>query len=556
MSNKQHEIKVTSDKTPKSYSNPIIPGDWSDPGVVRVGEDYYSLRSTFGWQPGLHIAHSKDLIHWRYIGFADTQNAFKLDHGITDRGNWGSDIGYNPNTQQFLIYAPARGEIRVFHSQNPAGPYIDGGSLVKGYDPGFFADEDGSLYLTKAGGEIYKLSRDGLKIDGAPMTKVSGGEGPEIFKRHDYYYYIISPGGTRPYQDHMIMSYRSKSLKGPWVEDPANPVMHAPHTSGAKIQGPGHGEVFQAHNGEWYLTYHAYELSHYSLGRQMCLEPVEWSDEGWWKTKNGKIPSEHNFVPELKQVEYALQDSDNFDSVVLGKQWFFHREADFSGKSWSLEDKPGYLRLKTHTGDISSETASNNVFLQRVMHKKFDIITEVTFDAQEGHEAAGLHLYHNPKKNIWLTSTTVDGQKVFEVGSYDKPFLSDVDPAQMEPAEIMKTYRLAPKKKTILKRVANTIGNKVFLKMSINGYEMVHFFYSSDGEDWKAIGAEVNFGDSWHNSLLGKKPGSPDLGWVGCGRDNVWTATVMGIFACKDGATQSKPADFQSFRVVKYSIEE
>ena len=47
----------------KTYTNPIIPGDWSDPGIVRVGEDYYSVRSSFGWQPGLHIAHSKDLIH-------------------------------------------------------------------------------------------------------------------------------------------------------------------------------------------------------------------------------------------------------------------------------------------------------------------------------------------------------------------------------------------------------------------------------------------------------------------------------------------------------------
>ena len=56
----------------ETYENPVIPGDWSDPGVVRVGENYYSVRSTFGWQPGLHIAHSRDLVHWEYIGFADT----------------------------------------------------------------------------------------------------------------------------------------------------------------------------------------------------------------------------------------------------------------------------------------------------------------------------------------------------------------------------------------------------------------------------------------------------------------------------------------------------
>jgi hypothetical protein len=43
-----------------TYTNPIMSGDWSDPGLIRVGSDYYSVRSTFGWQPGLPVAHSRD----------------------------------------------------------------------------------------------------------------------------------------------------------------------------------------------------------------------------------------------------------------------------------------------------------------------------------------------------------------------------------------------------------------------------------------------------------------------------------------------------------------
>ena len=46
-----------------TYTNPILPGDWSDPGVIRVGDDFYSCRSSFGWQPGIPIAHSRDLVH-------------------------------------------------------------------------------------------------------------------------------------------------------------------------------------------------------------------------------------------------------------------------------------------------------------------------------------------------------------------------------------------------------------------------------------------------------------------------------------------------------------
>ena len=71
-----------------SYTNPIMAGDWSDPGLIRVGDDYYSVRSTFGWQPGLPIAHSRDLVHWEYIGHGFTSHP-KLLPGDTRLGIWG-----------------------------------------------------------------------------------------------------------------------------------------------------------------------------------------------------------------------------------------------------------------------------------------------------------------------------------------------------------------------------------------------------------------------------------------------------------------------------------
>src|SRR5258706_123914 len=130
------------------FTNPIMRGDWSDPGVIRVGDEFYSVRSSFGWQPGLPIVASKDLIHWRYVahGFATHP---KLQPGDTRFGIWGVEMGFNPNTKQFLIYAPTRdGEVFVYSSDRPEGPYASkslGANL--GIDPGFFADDDGRLYL-------------------------------------------------------------------------------------------------------------------------------------------------------------------------------------------------------------------------------------------------------------------------------------------------------------------------------------------------------------------------------------------------------------------------
>src|SRR5215211_4158161 len=49
------------------YKNPVIYADYSDPDVVRVGDDFYMTASSFGHVPGLPILHSKDLVNWRLV---------------------------------------------------------------------------------------------------------------------------------------------------------------------------------------------------------------------------------------------------------------------------------------------------------------------------------------------------------------------------------------------------------------------------------------------------------------------------------------------------------
>lgn len=52
------------------YRNPVIYADYSDPDVVRVGEDFYMTASSFNSSPGLPILHSKDLVNWQIIAHA------------------------------------------------------------------------------------------------------------------------------------------------------------------------------------------------------------------------------------------------------------------------------------------------------------------------------------------------------------------------------------------------------------------------------------------------------------------------------------------------------
>ena len=50
--------------TKDEYLNPILAGFYPDPSMVRVGDDYYLVASSFAYFPGLPIFHSKDLVSW------------------------------------------------------------------------------------------------------------------------------------------------------------------------------------------------------------------------------------------------------------------------------------------------------------------------------------------------------------------------------------------------------------------------------------------------------------------------------------------------------------
>src|SRR5689334_25045677 len=53
-----------------TYSNPLFYDEFSDPDMIRVGSDYYLTGTTMHAMPGLPILHSRDLVNWRWIGYA------------------------------------------------------------------------------------------------------------------------------------------------------------------------------------------------------------------------------------------------------------------------------------------------------------------------------------------------------------------------------------------------------------------------------------------------------------------------------------------------------
>ena len=73
------------------YKNPVLDADYSDPDVIRVGEDYYMVSSSFTYLPGVPLLHSKDLVHWELINHCVSSLPFeKYDFPSHGSGTWAS----------------------------------------------------------------------------------------------------------------------------------------------------------------------------------------------------------------------------------------------------------------------------------------------------------------------------------------------------------------------------------------------------------------------------------------------------------------------------------
>lgn len=93
-----------------TYNNPVLEADYSDPDIIRVGDDYYLVTSTFQLSPGLTILHSTDLVNWKIINSAVkdiTQISSSFNYtGMNKygRGIWAPCLTYNEKNKTFYIH--------------------------------------------------------------------------------------------------------------------------------------------------------------------------------------------------------------------------------------------------------------------------------------------------------------------------------------------------------------------------------------------------------------------------------------------------------------------
>jgi len=391
------------------YRNPIRTGMFPDPSIVRVGEDYYMVNSSFVYFPCIPISHSRDLIHWKIIGHAITTAKWaNLDTLEGGRGYWAPDISYHKG--RFYITATYRmndtGPIYrrqiVVSSEKPEGPYSEPAWIEEdGIDPSLFTDDDGKRYmLLNRGARILELSEDGTRqISEAKLLfygdQKRAPEGPHLLRKDGYYYLFLAEGGTGP--GHRITVARAKTLFGNYEPCPYNPIMRQMDERGA-ISRCGHGKPVMTHKGEWFMVYLCGRMmgdGYTVLGRETALDPITWTQDGWPLVNKLKGPSALQIKPNLTDHQWENHDSDDFDEPALDKEWMFPRPPEKDG--YALHD--GCLWIKGSKEPMHSIKAKN-IVVRRQKHFAFTTVTKMILINMTKNQEAGMTCYYD--ENSWI----------------------------------------------------------------------------------------------------------------------------------------------------------
>lgn len=377
------------------YRNPVLKADFSDPDVIRVGDDFYMVCSEFHYI-GMPVLHSKDLVNWTIIGQVYDRLDIDPRYDTMDRygiGSWAPAIRHHDGLFYVYFCTPEEG-LYMSTAENPAGPWapLHEVKRVRGWeDPCPFWDDDGNAYLghsTVGAGPIiiHRMSPDGKQLldDGVIVYIGKTAEGTKIYKRDGFYYLIIPEGGV---SQGWQTALRSRSIYGPYER---KVVLQQGRTA---VNGPHQGGLVDLPCGEsWFV--HFQSLG--ALGRVCHLQPVRWVD-GWpIMGRDGEpvevfrkpnVSSEHPAAQHSQAQHTAfLQTSDEFDSPSLGLQWQWNHNP--VPEYWSLTERPGYLRLRAvHAPDIMR---ARNTLTQKLIGGKGTVTVEQCVEGMATGQRAGL----------------------------------------------------------------------------------------------------------------------------------------------------------------------
>ena len=492
----QRPTSWTADNGNGTFTNPLFYDEFSDPDILRVGDDYYLAGTTMHTVPGLVILHSRDLVNWENVSycfdrfdFDDDAFALKNHKEIYGQGIWAPAIRYANG--QFYVFSNVNGKgLQCYTSRDIRGPWKHHNMKGRIYDLSVLFDDDGKIYAIHGYGEVHctELHPDmsGPKEETDRIIIPNGsavGEGHHMYKINGMYYLISTdykPNGR-------TLCSRSKSIWGPYETC----VITADETFGyhpvglTQVRGRivpdgtqmsiGHedvnataatnihqGGIVQTQNGDWYALL---MMDFHSIGRTVTLAPITWQD-GWpmlgLPGNLGRAPRTWTkpVIPGTESItpHAPYERNETFDGKLLGRVWQWNHNPDDS--MWAL--RKGRLRLNT----MPSEQLmwARNTLTQRVIGPKSTVTVELYTRGLKDGDVAGLGNINVPCS--W--AGIVKEGKQLTLRCFEQLTNDTIDTPVTLPLD------------------------KVWLQL-VGDYDnnTAHYAYSTDGEHYQQVGPEM-----------------------------------------------------------------
>jgi alpha-N-arabinofuranosidase len=432
---------------PGEYANPILQGFYPDPSMVRVGDDYYLVNSTFGWFPGIPVWHSRDLVSWTQIGNAiDRPGQLKLDGMSMGQGVFAPDISWHDGTFYILNTCIGCGGNFVITAKNPAGPWSDPVFLpdVDGIDTSMFFDADGSAWIVHNAPPqgtpeypghtaiwLQQFDLKTLKTFGPKRLLVDKGthperkpiwiEGPHIIRKDGAYYLVAAEGGTA--EQHSEVVFKSDRVTGPYVPFAGNPILtqrDLPADRRQPITSTGHASFVETPRGEWWTVFlgvRPYDAQNFNTGRETFLARVRWQG-GWphvtepgervpWVAERPDLPRQPK--PKLP-TNGAFDVREDFSTAGLPSGWMLL--GDPHGQWWRISG--GQLALQAQPVALGSGP-NPSLLARRQQHQHFVATAKVRFTPVSDDAEAGMVAMQNPDYWYGLLVGRDGGRRVIRV---------------------------------------------------------------------------------------------------------------------------------------------
>ena len=479
-----------------TYTNPLFYDEFSDPDIIRVGEDYYLAGTTMHSVPGLVVLHSKDLVNWEFSSYCfdrfDDSDDFNLRNGkeAYGQGIWAPAIRYHNG--KFYIFSNINGHgLQVYISDSAKGPWKH--HQIKGdiYDLSVLFDDDGKIYAIHKYGNVTvtELKPDlSGPVEGSSKVVIpegnAMGEGHHIYKINGMYYILsadYSPMGRMqcarsksiwgPYETCVISERESFGYSAAWTvnnvglgrpvpEDGFKFKNNKPSDETLICSTIHQGGIVQAPDGKWWGV----SMQDFNaVGRTVCLSPVTWVD-GWpyfGLEKNlGRSPRTWFKPNDVIKTPVATYDRcDDFSGKTFKPIWQWNHNPN--DKMWSLNrERKGWLRL--HSMPAKQLLWAKNSLTQRAIGPVS--YTSVKLDASKlkAGDEAGLGAINMPYASLGVVKT----DKGLALRCYDQ---------------------------NTNKEVVKPLDKKVVWLRLWGDYDksQLQYSYSLDGKNWENIGGQM-----------------------------------------------------------------